>query len=72
MLNELTDNAQLYYVNRASPIAFADHSVVKRLLDDMEVKGLIIPIIEASGWATPLVVIDKSDTHNEFASTIQS
>lgn len=61
MIIELKDNAEPYYVNRSRPIPFADRPAVKRLLDEYEEKGIIVPLTEASDWAASLVVTRKAD-----------
>jgi hypothetical protein len=61
MVIELKDGAEPFYVNGARPILFADRPEVKRLLDEFEAKGIIVPVTEASDWAAPLVVTRKAD-----------
>ncbi|XP_046438430.1 uncharacterized protein LOC124189960 [Daphnia pulex] len=62
MVIQLRDDAVPFYVNGARPIAFGDRADVKRVLDDLVAKKVIIPVSEASEWAAPLVVIRNAKT----------
>jgi hypothetical protein len=53
----LRDDAIPFYINGARPIPFGDRADVKQKLDDLQAKGVISPVSEASEWAAPLVVI---------------
>ena len=61
MIIELKAEAEPYHVNGTLSIAFAEHTHVRDLLDDMESKGIIVPGTEPSDWASPLVVTRKAD-----------
>jgi hypothetical protein len=62
MVIQLRDDAVPFYVNGARPIAFGDRADVKRVLDDLVAKKVIVPVSEASEWAAPLVVIRNAKT----------
>jgi hypothetical protein len=62
MVITLKDDALPYYVNGARPIPFADRPQVKKKLDELVDKKIIIPVNEPSDWAAPLVVMRKPDS----------
>jgi hypothetical protein len=62
MVITLTDDAVPYYVNGARPIPFADRPQVKKKLDELVDKKIIIPVTEPSDWAAQLVVMCKPDS----------
>lgn len=60
MVIQLRDDAVLFYVNGARPIAFGDRTELKCKLDDLVKKKVIVPVSEPSEWAAPLVVIHSA------------
>lgn len=61
MVISLKDDAEPYYVNGAHPIAFNNCPKVKRLLEELQEKGIIKPVTEPSEWVAPLVVARKPE-----------
>ena len=66
---ELVPDTVPFPLSNARPIPISWREDVKKILQDMQLQGIIAPVTEPTDWTHPLVVVAKKTDHPVSAST---